>query len=112
MEGWQGGGESSCGDGRIGLGGGGLGGIASGIGPLTLVEGVKKLFQDVSGDALNGIPAFPHDADELTGLALPHDCTTTNRRSDGSRNRPHGRLRTGPSLIAPAVTGKCWNTKR
>jgi hypothetical protein len=124
MEGRQRGGESSFGDGRIGLvgggqksgiaggglggiAGGGLGGIAGGgIGPLTLVEGAKKLFQSVSGDTLNGIPAFPHDADGLTGSALPDDCTTTNRRPDGSSNGPHGLHRTSPSLIAPAITRK------
>jgi hypothetical protein len=108
-EGWQRGGESSregsgigpvrggrsgilgggilgggiLGGGILGGGilGGGRGGIAgNGIGPLTLVAGAKKFFQNVSGDALNGIPAIPHDANPLTGRALPYDCTTTNGR--------------------------------
>jgi hypothetical protein len=55
MEGRQRGGDSSGGGGRIGLVEDGITG--SGIGPLTLVAGVKKLFQDVSVDVLNGIPA-------------------------------------------------------
>jgi hypothetical protein len=62
-EGWQRGGESFPRGDQFGLGGGrdsivgGRGGIAgSGIGPLTLVEGAKKLFQDVSRDALNVFP--------------------------------------------------------
>ncbi|KAH3941208.1 hypothetical protein HBI56_206250 [Parastagonospora nodorum] len=47
MDGWQRGGESSRGAGRIGPSGGGRGGIAgSSVGPLTLVEDAKKLFQD------------------------------------------------------------------
>jgi hypothetical protein len=67
MDGWQRGGDPSRGVGRfessggalggsVGGGrGGGRGGIAgSGIGPLTLVEGAKKLFQDVSEDAMTG----------------------------------------------------------
>jgi hypothetical protein len=47
-------GESSHGGGRGGIVGGGLGGgiAGNGIGPLSLVAGAKKLFQDVSGDAL------------------------------------------------------------
>jgi hypothetical protein len=61
-----------------GILGGGRGGIAgNGIGPLTLA---KRFFQNVSGDALNGIPAIPHDANPLTGRAFPYDCTTTNGR--------------------------------
>jgi hypothetical protein len=106
MEGRQRGGESSRGGGRIGLlgahrsglGGGGIAG--SGFGPLTLVAGAKKLLQDVSEDASNGIPAFPHDTNVLTGRALSHDCTTTNGRPDGGSNGAHGLSRTSPSLTA------------
>jgi hypothetical protein len=107
-------GESSHGGGRGGIVGGGLGGgiAGNGIGPLSLVAGAKKLFQDVSGDALNGIPAFPHDTNVLAGRALPHDCTTTNGRPDGSSNGTHGLSRNSPSLIALVITGKCWTIKR
>jgi hypothetical protein len=88
IEGRQREGESSCGDGRIGLVGSGQSGIAgSVISPLTLVAGAKKLFQDVSEDAWNEITAFPHDANVLTGRALPHGCTTTNGGPDSSSNR-------------------------
>jgi hypothetical protein len=48
------------------------------IGPQLLVQGAKKLLQEVSGDALSGMPTFPHDANVLTGRALSHDCTETN----------------------------------
>jgi hypothetical protein len=111
MVGWQRVGESSGGGdgrtgllrgGRSGLGGGGI--VGSGVGPLTLVAGAKKLFQDVSEDTLNGIPAFPHDANALTGRALSHDCTTTNGRPDGSSNGAHGLSRPSPLFIAPAIT--------
>ena len=105
MDGWQRGGESSRGAGRIGPSGGGRGGIAgSSVGPLTLVEGAKKLFQDVSGEAFDGIPASLHDANVLTGCALPHDRTTTNGRADGSSNAAYRVSRTDSSLIARAIT--------
>jgi hypothetical protein len=90
MEGWQGIRASPNGGGRVGFVRGGLDGIGgSGIGPLTLVAGAKKLFQDVSGDTLNGFPAFPRVANVLAERALPHDCTTTNGRPDGSSNGTH-----------------------
>jgi hypothetical protein len=104
MKGRQRGGELSYGDGRIGLVGGGLGGMAGrSIGPLTLVAGVKKLFQDVSGDALKEFATFPHDANVLIGRALPHDRTTTNGRSDRSSDGMQSLSRTCPSLIAPSI---------
>jgi hypothetical protein len=67
MDGWQRGGDASRGGARIGFGGvnrngivdGGRGGIAgSGIGPLILVEGAKKLFQDVSEHTVPEFPRF------------------------------------------------------
>lgn len=130
MDGWQRGGESSRGGGRIGLLGGGRGGIvgrgvggavgavgrgrggmvggggitSSGIGPLTLVEGAKKLFQDVSGDVFDGIPASPHNANVLTGCALPHDRTATDQRADGSSDAACRVSMTDSSLLARAMT--------
>jgi hypothetical protein len=94
----------------VGDGGGGIGGGigGSGLGPLSLVAGAKKLFQDVSGDALNGIPAFLHNANVLIGRTLPHDCTTTNGRPDGNSEGAHDISRTSPSLITPHITGECW----
>jgi hypothetical protein len=56
--------ELSGGGRGIGLAGRGQGGIGgTGVGPLTLVEGAKKLLQDVSGVEptrlrLDRIPAF------------------------------------------------------
>jgi hypothetical protein len=105
MDEWQRGEESFRGARRIGPSGGGRGGIAgSGIGLLTLVEGAKKLLQDVSGEAFDGIPASLHDANVPTGCALPHDRTTTNRRADGSSNAACRVSRTDSSLIARAIT--------
>jgi hypothetical protein len=108
MEGWQRRGESSHGGGRIVHARGGRSGIAnSGIGPLTLVAGTKKLLQDVSENTLNGITEFPQDTNMLTGHALSYDCTTTNRRPDGSSNGAHGLDITSLLLIAPVITRKC-----
>jgi hypothetical protein len=96
-----------CG-GRDGILDGSRGGIAgSNIDPLTLVAGAKKLFQDVSEDGFGCISAFPPDhANVLTGCSLSHDCTTTNRRPDGSSNAAHDLSRTSRSLITSAMTGK------
>jgi hypothetical protein len=136
MEGWQRGGEFSragrdivgggrsgtVGEGRRGIVGGGRGGILGGsrggiagtdIGPLTLVAGAKKLFQDVSEGGFDCISAFPpDDANVLTGCSLSHDCTKTNRRPDGSSNAAHSLSRTSRSLIKSAMTGKWWIIKR
>lgn len=72
-DGWQRGDESSRQSSRMELSGGGRGqgGIGgSGIGPLSLVAGAKKLFQDVSGirhgTISRGYPRFPHDVSVLT----------------------------------------------
>lgn len=72
-EGWQRGDVSSRQSSRMELSGGGRsqGGIGgSGIGPLSLVAGAKKLFQDVSGIRRGPIstelPRFPHNASGLT----------------------------------------------
>jgi hypothetical protein len=58
------------------------------------------------------IPTFSHDSNVRIGRALPHDCTATNGRPDGSCNGAHGRPRTSPSLIASSRLEKSDEAKR
>jgi hypothetical protein len=83
--------------------GGGLGARGGAIGPQILVQGVKKLLQDVSGDALNKSSVFPYHANVLTGRALSHDCTKAYGGPNGGRNGAPGVSRTRSSLTAPTV---------
>jgi hypothetical protein len=105
MRGWERRGESSSGDGRLGVVRGGQSGVlGDGLGSIspltsTLVAGAKKVFQNVSEDALDTVSAFPHDANVLTGRDLSRDCTTTNRRADSDSSGAHGLARIRPSPI-------------
>jgi hypothetical protein len=103
----------TVGGGRSGIaGGGGRGSGVGDISPLSLVAGAKKLFQDVSGDALNVNPTLPHNANVLTGRPLPHDCATADGGPDGSSDGAHGLSGTSLALIISAIHEKCLIANR